>query len=223
MIYYNNNWYLIPEYLFNLPSLTSTIYDIDANSLSDNLLPQYIKEIDIGDKVKYYNIANNNQSQNINILKINANYWENYWLDQLTNTNDIMLSNSLITLISYVGIINNNLSKIMYQQFHLYNYYNKYNEYFDFTTNNINEVQQYYMYKNQNNNTNLGFDVDIVAKYCNDNDLDFSLYLDNILPYNSLVILFMVNMLYADKDIIFSFWNKIQINNIIANAVPLTL
>ena len=51
MIYYNNNWYLIPEYLFNLPSLTSTIYDIDANSLSDNLLPQYIKEIDIGDNI----------------------------------------------------------------------------------------------------------------------------------------------------------------------------
>jgi hypothetical protein len=225
MIYYDDNWYLIPEYLFNLPNLNTDIKTLDSSNLIDNLLPEYITIADTGANVNFIQVKDNKTNSGINIIKVHASYWENYWLDLLCETTDIMLSNTLVTLISYIKNINNSINTTLFNNYYKYNYYNKYSKYFNFNVNNINETKQYFDYVKLNNSDiiNNNFDIDIVYNYCLANKLNFNNYIDNTLNYNSLVILFMLKIFYSNPSIIFTFWNKIQINKLISNALSSTL
>ena len=49
----------------------------------------------ISTNIKYLTIQENNFSPLVNILKIEGSYWEQFWLDILANTTDILLSNSI--------------------------------------------------------------------------------------------------------------------------------
>ena len=49
-----NKWIIIPENLFKLSFFEGIYYDINVNDLQKNLLPEYIKLIDLGENVKLY-------------------------------------------------------------------------------------------------------------------------------------------------------------------------
>jgi len=78
--------------------------------------------------------------------------------------------------------------------------------------NNL-EVEQYFKYINDTTVMNLGYDIDIVYKYCVNNFLDFSLYQTNTLNTNSLIILIILKLLYnnSDNNLIFTFWKKYNV------------
>ena len=211
IIYYNNNCYLIPENLFKFTNLTSTISSIDSNLVQPYLLPNYISAHDLGSKINYYQVQENPLSPIINIIKFKASYWEQYWIDILCNTKEVTLQNSIVTLLSYINKINNNLLATMYT-----NYYknNNYSDYYNFNHNNLNEVQRYFEYVNNDvTNYHETFDIDIVHNYCTLNNLNFNDYINTTLQYNSLVLLYIFQNFYSDNKQIFTFWKKYVIEN----------
>ena len=73
------------------------------------------------------------------------------------------------------------------------------------------EVQQYYNYINNIIVDNLAYDIDVVKTYCSNNFLDFSLYQPNTLNTNSLIILIILNLLYNNNNLIFTYWKKYNV------------
>jgi len=218
MINYNNNWYLIPEYLFKLSNITTLISSIDIENISDNIndanLTSYLNVNNITDDIAYYNIKDNGFSPLINILKIKGNFWEQYWLDILSTTNNILLSNALTTLVSYLTNVNNNLINKIYTNYYK-TFNNKYNQYFNFNMG-INEVQQYFNYINTPNSllstiTQYNCDMDCVYNYCKNNNLNFDLYKNNTLQYNSLTILYILNNFY-NNNLLYTFTKSDSVN-----------
>lgn len=225
-IYYNNNWYLIPDKLFQLSSFNNVLLDIDSHFLSPYILPEYIKPSNLGQYCYLYQIEDNSISSIINILRISSNFWEQFWIDIISKTTNINFLNKLLTIKSDY---NNFFNLIKYRLFNLFwerNYYKKNIKYFDFSfsTNQTNssendiiyktETERYFEYLNSFDyaiNNMQDYDIDIAYKYIINNFLDFNEYKNNILPYNSLIISLMLSMLYGSSDLVFSFWKKYDI------------
>jgi hypothetical protein len=220
MIYYNNYWYLIPEYLFKLSNYTTIINSIDINNIDDDIkasnLSNYLNVNNINNNIFYYTIKDKELSPLVNVIKISSTFWEQYWLDIISTTNNIILSNTLTTLVSYLTIINNDLISKMYITYYK-KFNNKYTQYFNFNNNNINEVQQYFNYINTVNTElstihNYNCDIDVVYKYCITNNLDFDSYKHNILQYNSLILECILNNFY-NNNILYTFTKSDFVNN----------
>ena len=102
-----NKWIIIPENLFKLSKFEGIYYDINVNDLQKNLLPEYIKLIDLGDNIKLYQIQDNPVSPIISLLRVNSNYWEQLLLKYMSYTKDTDLLNKLYTVNSvYDNIFN---------------------------------------------------------------------------------------------------------------------
>ena len=93
-----NKWIIIPENLFKLSKFEGIYYDINVNDLQKNLLPEYIKLIDLGDNIKLYQIQDNPISPIISLLRVNSNYWEQLLLNYMSETKDTDLLNKLYTV-----------------------------------------------------------------------------------------------------------------------------
>jgi hypothetical protein len=235
VIYYQNNWYIIPENLFGLSEFEKILYNVNSTLLENGLLPEYIKQASIGEYAKYYQIKQNEISSIINILRISSNFWEQFWLDIISKFDDIKYINALITLQSEYNATYLRVKNYIYDFYANRNFTAKNIEsfYIPFETNEINkstgnkiqkiEITRYYEYLNSLNEIIKGydgtnnleeFDIDMVFTYCQNNFLNFEEYRDNVLPFNSLVILLTLLLLYSDSSYIYNFWKKYPISDI---------
>jgi hypothetical protein len=89
----NNGWYLIPQVLFNLTNFIQNIDQIESLLIQDYVLPDYLKYSDYGQNINYYKLKDNSISPIINTLRLYSNFWEQYWLDYISNTHNILFSN----------------------------------------------------------------------------------------------------------------------------------
>jgi hypothetical protein len=199
----DDGWYLIPQVLFSLSNFTQYISNIDSILIEKYVLYDYLKYSNYGQQLKYYQINDNIISPINNILRVNSNFWEQYWLDYIySNSNNIVFSNPIQTLKLTYNSIYLLIKNRIFNQYYLYNFINNNISYFNFqfssitnTTdeygNTINaideygniikktEIERYYDYKNSfeiaTQPENLDkFDIDIVYKYCIANFLNFN-------------------------------------------------
>ena len=112
-----NKWIIIPENLFKLSYFEGIYYDINVNDLQKNLLPEYIKLIDLGENVKLYQIQDNPISPIISLLRINSNFWEQLILNYMSETKDTDLLNKLYTINNEYDNI---FKKLKYNLYDLY-------------------------------------------------------------------------------------------------------
>jgi hypothetical protein len=228
-----NNWYIIPEQLFMLGNFKAILTNIEASLVEPVLLPDYINLSNLDNNVYYYNIKESHVSSVITLLRVESNYWEQFWLDFLSNTTEDILLDSLQTLKqSY-----NNLYELLrFKIFYLYSSRNSYYKnalYLQFATNSnqVNEggniiekteTERYIEYINDFSTTILNLDVyetDIIYNYCINNFKNFDNYKVDCLKYTPLVILLIYKMLYSDNKSIYTFWKQYSVldNNDINN------
>ena len=202
LIYYlenNDSWYIVPEDLFKLSSFTSVKSLIESIEVSPYLLPEYIRSSDLNQYVTNYQIKDNEKSSIISILRVCSNFYEQFWIDWISKTDDINMLNQLITIKSQYKKLNSFLKNRIFNLYYSKNIYYKNQNYFDFTSNisseeNIleTETERYFEHLNSDINiltNNLNFDIDVAKKYCQDNLYNFDDYKKNIEPYNSLLVL----------------------------------
>ena len=214
----NNSWYIVPETLFSLSSFKNSLTNIESSLITPNLLPDYIKTSDLGSNVNYYQIQDNDISTIISLLRVNSNFWEQFWLDYTSSTDNINLLNTLFTLKSEYNSV---YGLIKYRMFNLYYARNTQkknidNYYLTFSSSDKTETERYFEYVNSFDQTILSldnFDIDTTYKYCLTNFLNFNDYRDNILPNNSLLFFLMLQMLYSTNNLIYTFWKKYEVTN----------
>ena len=221
LIYYlenNDSWYIIPEDLFKLSSFTSFKSLIESIEVTPYLLPEYIRTSDLNQYVTNYQIEDNNKSSIISILRVSSNFFEQFWIDWVSKTDDINMLNQLITIKSYYNKLNLFLKNRIFDIYYLKNNYYKNQNYFDFSSNISSEeiiikteTERYFEHLNSDITNNLNFDIDIAKKYCQDNLYDFNDYKKNIESYNSLLVLTVLKLLYSSSEL-YTFWNKYEID-----------
>jgi len=223
-IFYNNSnkeWYIIPEYLFKLYNFNNINLKIESKLLIEKLLPEYIKENNIGQYINFYYIKDEEILPLISYIKTKINIWEELTLT--LNNNDINYLNKIYTLKT---INNDKYKQIKNYLFNLYyktNNLTRFQNDFNLIYNNKTELERYNEYINffdlTINKPVENYDIDKTYLYCKLNFYDFDKYKNNILEYNSLIILLLFKMLYLSNDLIFTFWKKYNtlINNNIDN------
>ena len=236
VINFNNTWYIIPEQLFKLGNFTKTLTQISPDKIINALLPEYINSTDFGNNIYYYSIEDNSISPIITLLRLESNYWEQFWLNTVATSREDILLDSLQTL---KNNYNNLYESIRYRIFYLYNERNSYYKNVNYLSfyqssnskdagNNIiykTEIERYIEYINNFDTaiTNIDtYEIDIIYKYCIQNFKIFDDYKTDYLKYTSLIILFIYKMLYSDNKIIYTFWKKYPVlenNNINENVI----
>ena len=245
VLYHNNTWYIVPENLFNISQFKSFITSIDSNKtqLANNLLPEYITLTELGSNVNLYQLKDNDVSPLISVLRINSNFWEQYWLNTVSTSTDFKMMNPMLTLKSKFGQLYYLLKNRIFNLYPLRNLFalnsnamiyefplvdtngnNLYDEYGNVILQN--EMERYYNYTVQGDNIiklNTQFDIDMTYKYCQQNFLNFKDYRDNCLPYNPLLFSLMYKLLFATPDLNFTFWKKytVGINNTVTKSIIL--
>ena len=223
----NDSWYLIPNVLFSLSNFTQYITLIDSSLAEEYILPDYIKTVNYGKYINYYQILDNTVSSLINLLRLNSSYWEQYWLDSILTNNILNYNNPLITLKSNYTSIYTSVKNRIFNLYWKNNYTNLNNDYFnlefrilekDNSGNDImkTETERYFEYVNSIENAikyPYTFDIDIVYKYCKDNFLNFIDYRDNILNNNTKCLLLILSLLYSNNTITYTFWKKYNIGD----------
>jgi len=227
VIYNNTNkeWYIIPEYLFKLYNFDNINSKIETKLLIDKLLPEYIKENNIGQYINFYYIKDNDILPLLSYIKIKINIWEEFILS-LSLNNNINYLNKIYTLKT---INNDKYKEIKNYLFNLYYKTNnlvRFQEDFNLIYNNKTELERYNEYINFYDLTIEkpieNYDIDKTFMYCKLNFYNFDNYKNNILEYNSLIILLLFKMLYLSNDVIFTFWKKyntLNNNNIDYNTI----
>ncbi len=231
----SNIWYIVPEKLFSLSYFDNYLIKIDENELQPKLLPDYISVIDLSPELYLYQIKDDKTNSLISLIRMNSNFFEQYWLELINNSSDVDMLNKLVTLKNELALIYKLIKNRIYNLYWNKNYnqvgeytygYNKKNlEYFNFSfasdkDNNgqltyKSETERYFEYLNSyeyviNNFSSITnyYDIDITYKYCLDNFLTFNDYRDQVLQKNSIVLLIILNMLYGESDLIYTFWKK---------------
>ena len=118
----SKGWYIVPENLFKLSSFKQYVSFIDSYELEPKLLPEYIKTTSFGEYVNYYQIKDNELSSMISILRVNSNFFEQYWLDIISNSSDVNMFNRLVTVISEYRSLFGKLKNRMYYLFYNRNF-----------------------------------------------------------------------------------------------------
>jgi hypothetical protein len=210
----NNNYTIIPEYLFNNFNNLVNLSNLDSNMVIQNLIPEIIK---INDLPLFFNIIQLNESivnPIISFLYRYLNFFEMYFCKIVCDTKDFQFNNQLITQYSYTNKLNNKINDFLFTN---YNYFNNLRD--NKIYYNLYEVERYLNYLNNDIKfiTPSNFDMDIIYNYCIQNNI--SNYLDyqlNGLNYNSLFIYNIIQILYPSNLISFTFFKKylLQTNNI---------
>ncbi len=116
----SQSWYIVPENLFKLSAFEQVIFLIDSYELEPKLLPEYIKIASLGQYVNYYQIKDYQISSMINILRVNSNFFEQYWIDIISKSGDINMFNKLVTVISeyssLFGKLKNRIFNLFYNR-----------------------------------------------------------------------------------------------------------
>lgn len=223
----NGSWYVVPESLFKLGSFDSIISNINSSLLEPNLLPEYITSSNLGNSVYNYNIKESLVSPIITLLRVESNYWEQFWLDFISTTKDETFYNAIYTLKSTYTSLYMALRNRLYRLFYARNANFKDLALFNIigtstlrddsgTAFTKTETERYFDYYNNFDTaikTKDPFDIDAIYSYCIDNFKNFDNYKTTYLQYNSLVILLMYKMLYSNNKIIYSFWKKYEVTN----------
>ena len=216
ILYLNNNFYIIPEYIFKLYNVNSIQTIISNNTVIDNLIPEVLSSYNIVKQCYINDITENSINSIISLLSKFDNFFENYILNLVTKTNDYEYNNQLITQKTYI----NQVSKVINNNFYsFYNYYNNIRQnkiYYE-----LNEVYQYLNYQNTNDITFINqnnFDVDVVYNYCLQNNIsNYLTYQTGALNYNSLFIYNIILQNYPTIFNTFTFWKKYTL---LQNNVP---
>lgn len=245
VLYLNNTWYIVPEKIFNISQFKSLITSIDSNKtqLANNLLPEYITLTELGSNVNLYQLKDNDVSPIISVLRINSNFWEQYWLNTVSTSTDFKMMNPMLTLKSKFGQLYYLLKNRIFNLYPLRNLFalnsnamiyefalvdtsgNKiYDEYGNVILQN--EMERYYNYTIQGDNIiklNTQFDIDLTYKYCQQNFINFNNYRDTCLPYIPLLFSLMYKLLFATPDLNFTFWKKYSVstNNTVNKTIKI--
>ena len=232
VLYLNNSWYVVPTNLFMLSNFKNILENIDEVQLQSNLLPSYISYTDLNNNAMYYTIQDSVIGLT-NILRVNSSFWEQFWLNFINISTNIIYYNSLLTLLSYYTNLYTKLKTRIFNLYYLDNFLAINSQYFNFSyniTNNETETERYFEYYNNISNITIYsklFDMDVVYKYCSDNNLNFLDYRDNAIQNNPLLISFLFNMLYSNTNVSYTFWKSYTVisnkNNAINNNVTNTI
>jgi hypothetical protein len=220
----NKSWYIIPDNLFKLSTFEQIIYLINSYELEENLLPEYIKTTSFGQYVNYYQIKDNDLSSIISILRVNSNFFEQFWLDIISKSSDVNIFNRLVTLQSEYNSLFGKLKNRIFNLFYNRNFSARNVAFYNFSKffeqnkslESVNKVEteRYFEYINsfdeaiKNLNT---YDMDTSYKYVNLNFLNWDDYKNNVLPYNTKLILLMFELLYSNDTLDYVFWKKYNI------------
>ena len=220
----SKSWYIVPENLFKLSAFEKVIYSIDSYDLESKLLPEYIKITSLGQYVNYYQIKDNNFSNMISILRVNSNFFEQYWLDLISKSGDINLFNRLVTITSEYSSLFNKLKHRIYYLFNnidfsakntfLYNFNRFFEQNASLELVYKTETERYFDYINSFEEAIKklnSYDMDTAYKYTKGNFLNWDNYKNNILPYNTKLILLMIELLYSNSNLNYIFWKKYNI------------
>jgi hypothetical protein len=212
---FNNNYYIIPEYLFKLFDYKSTEKYLNNLNVLTNLLPNLITIKDLPNSFKFMDILEDSINPIISLLKKYSDFFESYWFNIILNNDNFQYNNKLITQHSFINYLNNKITNILFTNYNYFNNNRKNKQYY-----NLNEVEPYLNYQNidalyikQNNN-----DVDIIYNYClQNNKLNYKLYQTNCLFYNSTFIYNLLLQIYPESFNTFTFWKKYSLLN---NNIP---
>jgi hypothetical protein len=218
----SKSWYIIPENLFKLSSFEQVIYLINSYKLEPNLLHEYIKVTNLGQYVNYYQVKENNISSIISILRVNSNFFEQYWLDLISKSTDINMFNKLVSITSEYDSLFGKFKNRIFNYFQYRYFYAKNIAYYDFSKLDETgiyyktETERYFEYINsfeQAINNLDTYDIDTAYKHTKNNFLNWDSYKNNILPYNSKLILLIFELLYSDYNLNYFFWKKYNIQD----------
>lgn len=211
---FDNNYYILPEYLFKLFDYKTTEKYLNNLIVLENLLPNLITIKDLPNSFKFIDILEDTINPIISLLKKNSNFFENYWFSVVLN-NNFQYNNKLITQYSFINYLNNKITNSLFTNYNYFNNNRKNKKYY-----NIYEVEQYLKYQNidvlfiEKNN----YDVDIIYNYClQNNKLNYKLYQTNCLFYNSIFIYNLLLQIYPKTFNTFTFWKKYSL---LTNNVP---
>ena len=217
----DNNWYIVPQKLFELTEFTKNITFIKSEIIEPKLLPSFINYADLGSEMKYYSIASNEISSFIAIAQFNSNFWQKLWLDYVLNSD---YETQMITLKSY----NTKLNEIFRQEIfnnYWFNYPQASNpELYNFTFNSgvigangkeiqRNEVGRYYDIVSNNNQTTTPYkyDIDVTKDYTTLKGLDFQTWAQSSIQCNAGMIRVIYELIYAEPTLTFLFWKKYSV------------
>ena len=218
-------WYIIPERLFKIGNFDKITSDIESSKLENNFLPEFIKSSDLGSNVTLYNINESPSSPIISMLRVESNYWEQFWLDFVDKTTDESYYNALQTLTSTFKRLYQNIRSRIFTNYYTFSSYYKYSSLLFVTAPSTEtddtgafiiktETERYFEYQNNFDiaiKSSGTFEIDVIYKYCLDNNLIFNDYSSDYLEFTPLVFLLMYKMIYADNNILFTFWKKFSV------------
>jgi hypothetical protein len=215
ILYFNNNFYIIPEYIFKLNNTKINQTIIANDIIIDNLLPEIINSYNIINKCYINDITENSTNSIISLLSKFNNFFEKYILNLITNTDDYEYRNQLITQKTYINQVSNLITNNFYLYYSYYNNIRSNKIYYQF-----NEVYQYLNYQNINDINFINqdnYDVDVVYNYCLQNNItNYLSYQTASLNYNSVFIYNMLLQNYPTIFNTFTFWKKFKLlqNNV---------
>ncbi len=221
----NNLWYIVPEKLFKIGEFEYLSSEIESAKIQNKLLPEFITSTDLGKSMTFYNIKESKSSPIISLLRIESEYWEQFWLDFIDQTQNPIYYNALQTLTGTFKRLYQSLRKRMFTDYYRFNSNYKYSSYLtvDYwdpykddagNSSRKNEIERYLEYVDNFEEaikSNTLFEIDIVYKYCKDNNLNFENYRDYYLETTPLVLLMMYKMIYSNNDLLFTFWKKYEV------------
>jgi hypothetical protein len=218
ILYFNNNFYVIPEYIFKLYNININQTIISNDTIINNLLPEIINSYNIINKCYINDITENSINPIISLLSKFDNFFENYILNLITNSNDYEYKNQLITQKTFIKQVSNLINNNFYLYYSYYNNIRSNKIYYQFI-----EVYQYLNYININDINFIkqdNYDVDIVYNYCLQNNItNYLSYQTAALNYNSIFIYNMLLQNYPTIFNTFTFWKKFQLlQNNVANV-----
>lgn len=221
----NDTWYIVPEKLFKIGDFEKITTEIEYSKIENKLLPEFIKSTDLGNNVTFYNIRESDSSPIISLLRVESNYWEQFWLDFIDNTEDETYYNALQTLTSTYRRIHEDLRNRIFNLFYVINTSYKFLSEFFFRKSSAeldeagrskskNEVERYFEYINNFNEAikiDDGYEIDKIYKYCIQNNKNFDIYKEDCLKYTPLVIELLLKLFYSNNKQIFTFWKKFNV------------
>jgi hypothetical protein len=194
---------LIPENFFNLSENDNFFYKISGKEVEKNLLSglNLLTSNNYGVVVNMMHLRDSKFNQLLPALRLNFNHWYEFWLKIFNNKSFIYFTN-IVSQFRIIDILNLKLETIIYDGYINYNIFNKFRTYLNF----VDEIKNYY-----NSSNNLIYDVDYAISYAKKNNYSENIYKNNVLQYNSLVYLFLLQSLYPNfsfKIKGFTFWKK---------------
>ena len=220
----SNQYVLIPKTYFNLSKNDNFYNQVSGIDIQNNLLANLnlLTTQNYGIIVNIFQLINSKLNQLIPVFRLNFNQWAEMWIRIFEyNTNNIYFLD-MIGLEKLVINYNKKLDVILYDGFINYNVFDINNDYLNF----CDEVLNYFNYSSTVIKSPV-FDTDYAQNYAILNSYNINTYKSNVLHFNSLFYLFMLQNLYPNLNTnvkTYTFWKKytVGLNNIVNNNTVYT-